>query len=112
MLAVAVLVWLIGAILGWCAGWAARGEQNHAWHRTLARQLVKARDELAETLTERDRTRDQWHATRIPPPAPTVVHVHLTSATPPPWPAPRPLASDMTRSLHAMPVLPAEEVPS
>jgi hypothetical protein len=110
MLAVAVLVWLIGAITGWCAGWTARGEQNRAWHRTLTRHLAHARDELADALTERDHAREQWRATRIPAPAPTVVHVHVTST--PPWSAPRGLASDMTRSLTAMPVLPAEQVPS
>jgi hypothetical protein len=33
-LAAAVMVWLSGALAGWCAGWVARGDQNNrAWYR-------------------------------------------------------------------------------
>ena len=35
MLAAAVGIWVIGLVAGWCAGWAARGSENRAWHRGL-----------------------------------------------------------------------------
>src|SRR5438105_3306219 len=94
MLAVFVLVWLIGTIMGWCAGWAARTEQNRGWHAGVRRQLTAAhaqlaelRDELAAVLAERDDARAAvWQAQRTPA-APTVVQVHLNA--PLPWPAHR-----------------------
>jgi hypothetical protein len=30
---------LVGAVVGWCAGWAARTDQNRAWHHGLRHQL-------------------------------------------------------------------------
>src|SRR2546421_5390792 len=52
LLAVLVMVWLTGALVGWCVGWAARGEQNQAWHAGLRHQLHDARDELEQLHDE------------------------------------------------------------
>jgi hypothetical protein len=107
MIAIAVLVWLVGAIIGWCAGWTARGEQTRGWHRGLAHHLAQTHHELAQALDELDElTHTQYAATRVP--APAVVHVHLV--TPVPGPVPRPPALPTTQFLDATPVLPAQEV--
>jgi hypothetical protein len=108
MLAAAVLVWLIGALVGWCVGWAARGEQNRAWHNTLRHHLTHARTDLAHALEELEDTRAQWEAERFPAPGPAVVHVHLTA--PPSW-APPPVL-DPTRVIDAVAVLPEGRVSS
>ena len=109
MIAVAVLVWLIGAIVGWCAGWTVRGEQTRGWHHGLAHHLAQTRHDLDQALDQLDElTHTQYPATRVPPPAPAVVHVHLS--TPRPGPVARPTALDSTQFLDATPVLPAKEV--
>jgi hypothetical protein len=46
IVAVAVLVWLVGALVGWCAGWVARTDQHRQWHRGLRRELEGARVEI------------------------------------------------------------------
>ena len=109
MLAAAVLVWLIGALVGWCVGWAARGEQNRAWHTTLRHQLTQTRRDLAQALDELDHAHARWDAERFPAPGPAVVHVHLTA--PPSWPAPSPVL-DPARVLEGLPVLPEGRVSS
>lgn len=101
-IAAAVLVWLIGAIMGWCGGWAARGEHNRAWHTTLRRQLTHAHTDLADALDELEDTRARWAAERLPPPGPAVVHVHVTA--PPSW-APPPRVLDTARVLDTIPAL-------
>ena len=107
MIAVAVMVWLIGAIVGWCAGWAARGEQTRGWHRGLAHHLTQTRHDLDQALDQLDELAHTQHATtRVP--ASAVVHVHVS--TPVPGPVPRPPALDFTQFLDATPVLPAQEV--
>jgi hypothetical protein len=108
MLAAAVLVWLIGALVGWCVGWAARGEQNRAWHTTQHHHLTQARRDLAQALDELDHARGRRDAERFPAPGPAVVHVHLTA--PPSW-APPPVL-DPARVLDAVPVLPPGRVSS
>ena len=109
MIAVAVLVWLIGAIIGWCAGWAARGDQTRGWHRGLAHHLAQTRHELDQALDQLGELTHTQYATQ-PVPAPAVVHVHVS--TPVPGPVPRPKAVDATQFLDATPVLPAKEVQS
>jgi hypothetical protein len=118
--AVLLLVWLVGAVVGWCAGWVARTEQNRLWHQGVVRQLAAARAELdeiraelAEALDELDEARAaQYHHAHRGPAAPTVVNVHLTA--PGPWPAQGSVTtspSPFLAELDVMPVLPAREVP-
>lgn len=115
-LAAALMVWLIGAVVGWCAGWAARGEQNRGWHQGAVRQLAathadldELHAELAGVLEDLDDARAAHYPAQRGPAAPAVVHVHV--AAPGPWPAQRLVTTDTTRCLDAMPVLPADEVP-
>jgi hypothetical protein len=110
LIAATLMVWLIGAIVGWCAGWAARGEQNRAWHHHLGHQLTETRAQLTDALDALDDARCPCETQRVPAPAPAVVHVHLT--TPAPWPAPRPIVAHTARFVDALPVLPAEKVQS
>jgi hypothetical protein len=118
--AVLLAVWLFGAMVGWCAGWIARTEQNRGWQAGLHRQLAAARaeltalrEQLAEALDELDDARAaQYHHTQRGPAAPTVVNVHV--AAPVPWSAHGSVTNTTTRfldELDAMPVLPAKEVP-
>jgi hypothetical protein len=118
--AVLVFVWLFGAVVGWCAGWIARTEQNRLWHQGAARHLAAARaeldglrEQLAEALDELDdaRTAQYHHAHRVPA-APPVVNVHLTA--PGPWPAQGSVTtspSPFVDELDVMPALPARKVP-
>jgi hypothetical protein len=107
---VAVMIWLIGAIVGWCAGWTARTDHTRTWHTGLAHQLTQTRHALAEALNELDHARDiHCQAPRVPPPAPAVVHVHVAM---PSWGEHHPSFRPPVPVLDAMPVLPAEEVPS
>jgi hypothetical protein len=109
-----LMVWLIGAIAGWCTGWALRGSNNRQWHANLVRQLAQVRLELAAALEELDHLDHAWvqweaHRAPAPTPAPTAVHVHV--AAPLPWaPQPPPMPLLSPRFLDAMPVLPVEEV--
>jgi hypothetical protein len=117
--AVFLLVWLFGAMVGWCAGWVARTEQNRLWHRGALHQLATARTELdeireqlAEALDELDDARAaQYHHTQRVPAAPAVFHVHV--AGPGPWSAQRSVTTTtpFLDELDAIPVLPAKEVP-
>jgi hypothetical protein len=103
--AAVLIVWLIGAIVGWCAGWAAHGEQNRSWYSGLVRQLAQTRVQLAEALDELKDTRADTEGTC--PLAPAVVHFHL--ATPPPlWAAQQPSALTTIHAVGAMPGLPAD----
>jgi hypothetical protein len=112
LIAATVMVWLIGAIVGWCAGWAARGEQNRVWHRTVVNQLAQARARLAEIGDQLDDARPaQCAAQRMSPPASAVVHVTVATAVPS-WAAHHPVLLNTAQVLDAMPVLPAEEVHS
>ncbi len=106
MAAAAVMVWLIGAIVGWCAGWAARGEQNRSWHRNLATQLAQVRAELAEALDQLDDAHAQLDMRRESPLTPAV-HVHV--ATPQGWVTPPPVLVSPARLLDTAPALQAEE---
>ncbi len=111
MVAAVVMVWLVGAVVGWCAGWAARGEQNRSWHRDTTRQLAQTRARLAEALDQLDCAHTaRWHVERVSPPAaPAVVHVHM--AAPLPW-APQPPMITPTGAHDGMPMLAAHEVAS
>ena len=118
MLAAAVLIWLVGFVPGWCAGWAARGSEARAWHRGLVRQLAQtrtqltnARHQLGQALDDLDDARASgWRAERMPPPPAPAVHVHVDAALPS-WLAPQPDRLNTPRISTAMPVLPAKEVP-
>ena len=113
MLAAAVLVWLIGALAGWCVGWAARGEQNRNWHAGLRHQLAAARaeleqlrDELVDAYDALDRAQAQhWQATQAAAAVPTVVQVHCAPVIPPTVIG-HPAALPPT-PIHAAPVVPA-----
>lgn len=76
MLAAAIMVWLLGALVGWFVGWVARGEQDRAWHHNLARQLAEARAQLDDALEQLDDARDRL-GERSWQPQPASVHVHL-----------------------------------
>ena len=112
LLAVLMLVWLTGALVGWCVGWAARGEQNRAWHAGLRQQLHDARDELAQLhaqLADALDALDQvstksWPPAHLSARAPTVVQVNY-AATVPPTVNSHPTAFTST---PARPVLPAQ----
>jgi hypothetical protein len=118
--AVFLMVLLIGAVVGWCAGWITRTEQNRLWHHGALRQLAAARaeideirEQLAEALDELDdaRAAHYHHAQRVAA-SPAVVNVHVTA--PIPWPAHGSMTNTATPfldELDAMPVLPAKEVP-
>jgi hypothetical protein len=118
--AVLIFVLLVGAVVGWCAGWIARTEQNRLWHQGAARQLAAARaeldeirEQLAEALDELDdaRAAHYYHAQRGPA-RPAVVNVHV--AGPGPWSAQGSVTTTTTPfldELDVMPVLPAREVP-
>ncbi len=107
-IAAAIMVWLIGAIVGWCTGWAVRGGDNCRWHHhNLVHQLAHTRAQLADALDELNGARVRCDAERVPAPAPAVVNVHV--AAPLSWPAPHSMAT-IPRFVDAMPVLPAGEV--
>lgn len=76
-LAAAVLVWLVGALVGWFVGWVARGEQNRAWGHNAQRQLAEARAQLDDALEQLDDARDRLGEQRWLPQPTTAVHVHL-----------------------------------
>ena len=109
MVAAAVLVWLIGALVGWCVGWVARGDQNRAWHRTLRRQLDDARAQLTAALEQLEDAYAQLEDARAgdgAAPGRAVLHVHL--APPLPGVAPRPLPAAPSRALGTAPVMPGD----
>jgi hypothetical protein len=114
MLAATIMLLLIGAIAGWCAGWTARSGENRAWHRGLVRQLAQTRAQLADALDQIDAALDELDTTRtwaerVPPPPAPAVHVHVDAALPS-WLAQHPALVNNPRLSNAMPVLPAEEV--
>jgi hypothetical protein len=109
-IAAAIMVWLIGAIVGWCTGWAVRGGDNRRWHNNLVRQLAHTRAQLADALDQLDELNGapfRCDVERVPTPAPAVVNVHV--AAPLPWPAP-PSVVTTTRFVDATPALPEEGV--
>ncbi|MGH3975011.1 MAG: hypothetical protein ACRDS9_17025 [Pseudonocardiaceae bacterium] len=107
MLAAAVLIWLLGAVVGWVVGWAARGEANRLWHRGAAHQLAQTRTQLDEALDELAEAHRQ--AERVTPPPAPVVHVHVSGSLP--WAAPEPMPLDPTRRVvGAVAVRPAGAV--
>ena len=67
-LAVAVLVWLIGALVGWCAGWAARGDEHRRWANSVRSRIDLAEREAAELTAELAQVQTQ----RLP-----AIHVHV-----------------------------------
>ena len=117
LLAVLVLVWLTGALVGWCVGWAARGEQNRAWHAGLRHQLHDARDELEQLHAELANALDALHQIRATSwPAghrsarvPAVVQVNYTATVPPTVSG---HLTALTPTTPARPVLPAPGDPS
>lgn len=79
-LAAAVLVWLIGALVGWVIGWAARGDENRRWAESFRQRIdyaeSQARDAVAELERVKAKRLDQW---RVPAPLPEI-HVHVQTA--------------------------------
>jgi hypothetical protein len=100
-----LMAWLIGAIVGWCTGWALRGGDNRRWHNNLVRQLAHTRAQLADALDELHGARFQCDAERVPTPAPAVVNVHVAA---PLSPAPQSMGTTR-RFVDVTPVLPAGE---
>ena len=109
MLAAAVMVWLIGALVGWCAGWVARGDQNRAWHRALPRRLDDTHAQLTAALEQLEDAYAQLEDARAGDgvaPGRAVIHVHL--APPLPGVAPQPLTAAPGRALGTAPVVPGD----
>lgn len=108
--------WLFGAVVGWVAGWVARGDFNRAWWRGTAARLAETQAQLAQALRDLDDAHAWWEAHRVSPPAAPVaqvapvVHVHV--AAPLPWVAHPPLPPHGMRVLDAVPVAPVGELPS
>lgn len=75
LLAVAVLVWLIGALVGWFAGWVARGDENRRWAESVRRRVDYAEGQARAAEAELDRVTASW----VPAPAPEI-HVHVQAA--------------------------------
>lgn len=76
-LAAVVLVWLIGALLGWFAGWAVRGDENRRWADSVRRRIDLANNQVAELTAELA----QVEAQRLPEPvAMPAIHVHVEAA--------------------------------
>lgn len=115
MLAAAVMVWLFGALVGWFTGWAARGEQNRAWHHNLHRQLTETRAQLDDALQRLDDAHaqvdeaqvDDARARWLLQSAPVVVHVHMPAQLPG---IPQSLDAAPARALNAVPVRLRDEV--
>ncbi len=74
-LAAALLVWVIGAIIGWILGWAARGDENRRWAESFRRRIDLANNQVAELTAELDRVESQRFAT--PAAAMPAIHVHV-----------------------------------
>lgn len=77
MLAAAVLMLVIGALVGWCAGWVARGDENRRWAESCRRRIDYAETLAREAAAELERVNAQrlnqsWTAG----PAPQI-HVHV-----------------------------------
>lgn len=74
-LAAAVLVWLIGALVGWIIGWAARGDENRRWAESARRRIDLAEGQVAELTAELVRV--EAHRLPEPPVAMPAIHVHV-----------------------------------
>jgi hypothetical protein len=74
-----VLFLLIGALVGWFAGWAARTDDNRRYAEAFRRRIETAELEAGRAWAEVDRLDAQL--TAIPPAATTapVINVHLTA---------------------------------
>lgn len=78
MLAAAVLVWLLGALVGWFMGWAARGDENRRWANSVRRRIDLAENQVAELTAEL-----AWvEAQRLPEPAVAMPAIHVHVETP------------------------------
>jgi hypothetical protein len=78
MIAAAVLVWVIGALVGWFAGWVARGDENRRWADSVRRRIDLAENQVAELTAELA----QVEAQRLPEPAVAMpaIHVHVETS--------------------------------
>ena len=77
MVAAAVMVWLIGALVGWCAGWAARGNENRRWAQSIRRRIDYAQSQARDAVAELERVNAQrLDQSWAPPPVPEI-HVHI-----------------------------------
>ncbi|MGH3718314.1 MAG: hypothetical protein ACRDRI_05610 [Pseudonocardiaceae bacterium] len=109
MVAGAIMVGLIGVIVGLVVGWAARGDFNRAWWRGTAARLAETQAQLAEALAQLEQART-WRAERVSPAMTPVVNVNV--AAPLPWVAHQPLPVRGARVLDAVPVPPVGELSS
>lgn len=106
----AILVWFLGAVVGWFVGWVARGDFNRAWYRGTAARLAATQAQLAEALGELEEAHAWWEAQRGSPPVAPVVHVHV--AAPLPWAAHHPAPLHGTHIVDAITGPPVREVRS
>jgi len=114
-IAAALMMWLIGAVVGWCAGWAARGDQNRRWHHGLQRELAQALTELAQVRAElvdaldelNDARTTHWEAAPTPARVPTTVHVSVAAPVPP-WVTQHSASVVPALAVDVTPALPAE----
>ncbi|MDQ3762177.1 MAG: hypothetical protein M3460_10945 [Actinomycetota bacterium] len=82
MLAAAVMVWLIGALVGWFTGWVVRGEENRRWAESFRRRVDHAEGQARDAVAELERVKAQrLDQSWVPAPAPQI-HVHVQPATP------------------------------
>lgn len=71
---------LIGSLIGWVAGWAARSDENRRWAESFRRRVETAEQEAGNAWAEVARLDAQLLA--IPAPvaaAAPVINVHLTA---------------------------------
>lgn len=77
MLAAVVLVWVIGALVGWVVGWVARGDENRRWAESFRRRVDYAEDQARGAAAELERVKAQrLDQSWVSAPAPQI-HVHI-----------------------------------
>jgi hypothetical protein len=77
MLAAVVLVWVIGALVGWFAGWVARGDENRRWAESCRWRIDYAESQARDAVAELERVKVQrLDQSWVPAPAPQI-HVHV-----------------------------------
>ena len=80
MLAAALFVWLIGALVGWFVGWAARGDDNRRWAESFRQRIDYAESQTRDAVAELERVKAQWlDQSWAPTPIPEI-HVHIQTA--------------------------------
>ncbi|MBV9059431.1 MAG: hypothetical protein JO296_08425 [Pseudonocardiales bacterium] len=77
MLAAVVLVWVIGALVGWFVGWVARGDESRRWAESFRRRVDYAESQARDAAAELERVKAQrLDQSWVAAPAPQI-HVHV-----------------------------------